>query len=395
MIYDFDSLVSRVGMNSLKWDVREGELPMWVADMDFATAPGITRAVMDKAARGIFGYGIVPPEFYEAVRSWWATRYGWEMDARWMSNCTGIVPAVSSLIRTFAGPGEGVVMQSPAYNCFYDSIRNSSREVLANDLIWDGRFRIDWADLEARLADPRAKVLLLCNPHNPTGVIWSAEDLGRMGELASHYGVVVISDEIHCDITEPGTSYTPFASVSDLCAQNSITLVSPTKSFSIPGLQTSVVIVPNPDLRVRAVAGLKRDELTEPNSFAVEALVAAYTQGADWLDQMRAYVFRNKTHFAESVASNLPELTVIPSQATYLSWVDCGALADDATEFCAFLREKTGLVVNPGAMYGDNTRTFFRINLGCPISLVDDALTRLAHAISAWTAELSNCDPFS
>ena len=385
MMYDFDAVVSREGMNSLKWDVGEGELPMWVADMDFETAPAITEAVMRKASTGIFGYGIVPESFYEAIRSWWLTRYGWEISADWISNCTGIVPAVSSLIRTFAGPGEGVVLMSPAYHCFYASIRNSSRVVLADDLALDGPgFRIDWTDLEARLADPRAKIFLLCNPHNPTGQIWSEEDLGRMGELASQHGVVVISDEIHCDITEPGTSYTPFASVSEICAGNSITLVSPTKSFSIPGLQTSVVIVPDPELRVRAAAGLKRDELTEPNSFAVEALVAAYTQGEDWLDQMRGYVFHNKDFFAESVAADLPDLDVIPSQATYLSWVDCGSLTEDATEFCAFLREKTGLIVNPGAMYGDNTRTFFRINLGCPLSRVEDALGRLAHGITAW-----------
>jgi len=385
MIYDFDSLVPREGMNSLKWDVRDGELAMWVADMDFAAAPEITRAVIEKASHGVFGYGIVPDSFYEAVCSWWLTRYGWEISTEWMSNCTGIVPAVSSLVRTFAEPGKGVVMQSPAYNCFYDSIRNSSRAVIANDLVQDGKeFRIDWDDLETRLADSRAKVLLLCNPHNPTGVIWSEEDLARMGELAAYYQVVVISDEIHCDITEPGTSYTPFASVNDQCANNSITLVSPTKSFSIPGLQTAVAIIPDPDLRARAFAGLKRDELTEPNSFAVEALTAAYTKGGDWLDQMRAYVFHNKEFFADSVASTIAELDVIPSQATYLSWVDCGSLTDDTEEFCEFLRDETGLIVNPGAMYGDNTRTFFRINLGCPISRVTDALERLTHGVSSW-----------
>jgi len=387
-MYDFDTLIPREGMNSLKWDVREGELPMWVADMDFATAPEITRAVMEKAARGVFGYGVVPPEFSQTIRSWWARRYGWEMSAEWVSNCTGIVPAVASLVRTFVEAGKGVVMQSPAYNCFYDSIRNSSRVVLANDLVQDGKeFRIDWADLEAKLADIRAKVLLLCNPHNPTGAIWSEEDLARMGEMAADNGVIVISDEIHCDITEPGTSYTPFASVNDLCARNSITLVAPTKSFSIPGLQTSAVIIPDPDLRAEAVAGLKRDELTEPNSFAVEALIAAYTNGEDWLDQMRAYVFRNKAYFADSVDADMPELDVVPSQATYLTWVDCGSLTEDATEFCDFLREKTGLIVNPGAMYGDNTRTFLRINLGCPRSRVEDALSRLAHGISDWKAQ--------
>jgi len=384
MDYDFDSLGERRGMNSLKWNVGSSELPMWVADMDFVTAPEITRAVVAKAASGVFGYGIVPQEFNDAIRGWWASRYGWGIDGEWISYCTGVMPAVSSLVRSLTEPGDSVVVQSPVYNCFYSAIRNTGRRVLASDLAYERPyFRIDWEDLEERLSHPRAKLFLLCNPQNPTGQIWEAEELARMGELADRHGVLVVSDEIHCDITEPGRTYVPFASAYE--GRRWITLVSPAKSFSIPGLHTAAMIVADADLRKQAVTGLRRDEIAEPGSFAVEATVAAYAQGGQWVDQMREVVWRNKVRVAEYVRANLPELTVVPSQATYLSWVDCGTLVEDATQFCKFMRRETGLIVNPGGMYGENTRAFFRINLGCPLDRVEDALERLSQAVHAWT----------
>ncbi|MDR0283726.1 MAG: pyridoxal phosphate-dependent aminotransferase [Propionibacteriaceae bacterium] len=385
-MFDFDTVLDRRGTNSVKWDVAAGELPMWVADMDFATAPAITAAVADKARSGIFGYGTVPAAYGEAIAAWWGGRYGWTVDPEWVVFCDGIVPAVSSFVRTFAGEGEGVVLQSPDYNCFYSSVRNSGRTVLVNNLAYDRaarRFTIDWADLEARLADPLAKVFLLCNPQNPTGQIWSADDLARMGALAAAHGVTVIADEIHCDITAPGTTYTPYASVAHN-EPNSITLVSPTKSFNIPGLQAAAVIVPDPGQRARVAASLNRDEIVDPGAFAVEATIAAYSAGAEWLDALREYVWGNRRFFEAYVAERLPELVVIPAEATYLVWVDCGALGADSDQFAAFLREQTGLFVNPGGMYGDNTRTFIRVNLACPRTLVEDGLARLAAGVAKW-----------
>ncbi|MCL2482599.1 MAG: pyridoxal phosphate-dependent aminotransferase [Propionibacteriaceae bacterium] len=387
MTYDFDALIERAGSNSLKWDVRDGELPMWVADMDFLVAPVIRQTVLEKASSGIFGYGIVPPGFAQAVHAWWEGRYGFGIESEWVQFCHGIVPAVSSLIRTLAEPGEGVVIQSPVYNCFYYSIEKSARTALINNLPYrNGQYGIDWDDLEAKLSDPRARMFLLCNPQNPTGQIWSPEELARMGEMAAAHQVTVISDEIHCDITEPGLAYTPFASVNQTCANTSITLVSPTKSFNIPGLQTSVAIVPDPALRKLTAASLSRDELTGPNSFAVEALIAAYTQGGDWLDAMRDYVWQNKALLSDFVGKHMPELHVIPGESTYLSWVDCSGLTEDATAFCTFLRQQTGLYVNPGELYGDNAKAFFRINLACPSSRVEDALERLSRGVAEWKA---------
>jgi len=385
MTYDFDTLIDRRGTNSLKWAIAEGELPMWVADMDFPTAPAITRAVQDKAASGVFGYGIVPDSFADSIATWWQTRHGFRFDPEWISFCDGIVPAISSLVRTLAEPGQGIIVQPPVYHCFYHSIENSSRRVVRSDLVYDqGRYDIDWAGVETAMGDPAATVFLLCNPQNPTGQIWSREDLARLGGMAAAHGLVVISDEIHCDITAPGTSYTPFAAVDETCARVSITLVSPTKSFNIPGLQTAAMIIPDPDLRSRARLGLDRDEITGPNSFAVEAAIAAYTHGAEWLDELRVHVWKNKERLASYLAERLPKLTVVPSQATYLSWIDCTAVVDDDAQFCDFLRETTGLVLNTGSIYGDNARGFVRMNLACPTARLDDGLERLAAGVAAW-----------
>jgi len=383
MGYDFDLVTDRRGTNSLKWNVGATELPMWVADMDFTTAPAIIDAVMEKARQGVFGYEVVPNTFNQAIANWWSSRYAWTIGRDWIHFVDGIVPAISSLIRTFAAPGEGVVVQSPVYHLFYSSIAAGGRTALVNNLAYHhGRFHIDWDDLEAKLADPAAKIFLLCNPQNPTGQLWTAPDLAMMSELANHHGVLVISDDIHCDLTQPGIAYTPLGAVAR--PDNTITLVSPTKAFNIPGLQTAAVIVPDPDLRAQAVAGLRRDELTGANSFAVEATIAAYTRSGQWLDELRAYVWKNKQHLADVIGRSMPELAVVPSQATYLSWVDCSGLAGDSSGFAAFLREKTGLVVNPGQIYGDNTKDFIRINLACPASVVEDGLDRLAAGVRAW-----------
>lgn len=384
MTSDFDTIIDRRGMNSLKWDVAEDELPMWVADMDFPVAKPILDAVLAKVRRASFGYGVVPPEFAGAIGSWWLSRYDWEIDPEWVVFCDGIMPAVSSLIRTLTSPGDPIVVQSPVYNCFYSTVAECGRVISANNLRYEhGRFSIDWEDLEAKLADPRATVFLLCNPQNPTGQIWSREDLARVGALARAHGVLVVSDEIHCDITEPGARYTPFASAGEDCTHG-VTMVSPTKPFNIPGLQSAAAIVPDPGLRAQVAASLQRDEICLPNSFAVEAAIAAYTQSADWLDQMRAYVWNNKARLSSYVSAHLPQLSVIPSQATYLCWVDCSNLTDDTVGFCDFLRKETGLILNPGQMYGDNTRSFVRINLACPASLLEDGLSRLTRGVQAW-----------
>ncbi len=385
MAFDFDAIIDRRNTNSEKWDVAEGELPMWVADMDFMTAPPIIEAVRARAASGVYGYTAVPPAFASSVAAWWTRRHGWEVDPAWVCFCIGIVPALSSLVRTFSEPGGNVLVQTPVYNCFFTSIANSGRRVVSSDLIYrDGVYQTDWTDLEAKLADPATSLFLLCNPQNPTGNLWTAQELARIGDLAARHDVVVIADEIHCDLTAPGIGYTPYASASQACAQNSIVLVSPTKAFNIPGLKASAMIVADPDLRATAQAGLNRDEINEPNAFAAEAAVAAFTKGEPWLDALRAYVFANRQRLTDFVTARLPALRVVPSQATYLVWVDCTGLTADTAGLCEDIRRSTGLFINPGNLYGNNGKGFVRINIACPTSLLDDGLDRLRRGIEIW-----------
>jgi len=382
MQFDFDTVVNRDGLNTAKWDVEPGELPMWVADMDFVVAPCIVDAVQARAAQPCYGYNETSDTWRHAVADWWHQRHGWAMTTDEIQFCIGVVPAISSLVRTLSDEDTKVLIQTPVYNHFYSSIRNSDRVVVSSDLAYDGTgYHIDWDDLEHKMADPDVRLFVLCNPHNPTGQVWTSNDLARIGRLAADHDVIVISDEIHCDITDPGVDYTPFAVAAPHCP--AVICVSPTKTFSIPGLATSAVVVPDKRLRGLVTAGLNRDEIGEPNSFAQAAAIAAFTQGGPWTDEMRAYVKANKDTATAAMAAL--GLHVVPSQATYLMWVDCESLvgADgDATEFCEFLRQQTGLFVSNGAQYGGPR--FFRINVGCPRTLVDDGMARLAKGIEAW-----------
>ena len=381
MTYDFDTVVDRQGLSSAKWSVGAGELPMWVADMDFAAAPPIARAVAERAARPSFGYTETAAEWAPSVATYWQTRHSWPINPTHIAFCTGVIPALASTVRTLTGEGESVLLQSPVYNHFYTSITNSGRVIASNDLLYDGQYHIDWEDLESKLTDPATKLFFLCNPHNPTGQIWTAEELSRMGSLAATHKVVVLSDEIHCDITHPDVLYTPFAVAAPDCP--AVICVSPTKTFSIPGLQTSAVIVEDDALRQQVFAGLNRDEIGEPNSFAIGAAIAAFKEGGQWVDEMRAYVQKNKDQATEAIEAL--GLHVVPSQSTYLLWIDCATLVGEqgnATQFCHFMREKTGLFVAEGEIYrGDR---FFRLNVGCPRSLVEDGLTRLTKAVELW-----------
>ncbi len=382
MKYDFDSVTDRRNSNSLKWDISDGELPMWVADMDFQTAPEILSAVKERAAHGVFGYTVVPDSWYEAYRSWWMDRHHFDIKKDQLIFCTGVVPAISSIVRKLTTPAEKVLIQTPVYNVFFNSILNNGRQVLESGLKYkDGEYEIDLDDLERKLADPQTSLMILCNPHNPVGKIWDRDTLARIGALCKKHHVLVLSDEIHCDLTAPGTEYIPFASVSDECRENSITCISPTKTFNLAGLQTAAVVVPDPVLRHKVWRGLNTDEAAEPNCFAVDAAVAAFTKGAPWLDELRAYLFRNKEITADFIQKNIPALRVVKSEATYLMWIDCRELSDDSDEIVKFIRDTTGLILSSGAQYGSGGEGFIRMNIGCPRALLEDGLSRLMKGI--------------
>lgn len=383
MNYDFDTPVSRRNTNSLKWDIKENELPMWVADMDFETAPEIKEAICKRAEHGVFGYSVVPDEWYQAYIDWWKKRHGFTMKKDWLIFSTGVIPTISSVVRKLTTPAEKVLIQTPVYNIFFNSILNNGRQVLENPLKYDGtNYHIDFDDLEEKLSDPQTSLMILCNPHNPVGKIWDRETLIRIGELCFRHNVVVLADEIHCDLTDPGCEYIPFASVSENAMENSITCISPTKTFNLAGLQTSAISVPNRRLRHKVWRGLNTDEAAEPNSFAAEAAAAAFTKGEPWLDELREYIFRNKKTAADFLAAEIPEIKLVPSQATYLLWLDCSSIPGFEGKAAArFIREKTGLYLSSGTQYGGDGKSFLRMNIACPQEILKDGLNRLKQGI--------------
>lgn len=385
MTYDFDRITDRRNTDSLKWDVAANELPMWVADMDFETAPAIKEAIEARAAHGIYGYTILPDAWYDAYIGWWQNRHGFTMERDWLIFCTGVVPAISSIVRKLTTPAEKVLVMTPVYNIFFNSIRNNGREILECPLHFDGQsYSVDLTELEQKLADPQTTLMLLCNPHNPIGKIWDRETLAAIGTLCRRHHVTVVADEIHCDLTTPGCDYVPFASVSEDCRTNSITCLAPTKAFNIAGLQTAAVSVPDPTLRHKVWRGLNTDEVAEPNAFAVTAAIAAFTKGAPWLSELRAYIAENRKVTTAFVEKEIPQIHVVGGDATYLLWLCCNSLRTDSETLAAFIRRETGLYLSAGGAYGGDGDTFLRMNIACPRSTLEDGLERLKKGIEAF-----------
>ena len=384
--YDFDTIIDRKDTFSCKWGgCSENELPMWVADMDFRAAPEIIEALQKRLSNEIFGYTYIPDEWYEAYQYWWKKRHNLEIEKDWLIFCTGVVPAISTTVRKLTTPAENVLIQTPVYNIFYNSIRNNGRNILESPLLYsNGKYSINWEDLETKLSDPQTSLMILCNPHNPIGKIWDKETLAKIGNLCEKYNVTVISDEIHCDLTDPNKEYIPFASVSETCANISITCIAPTKAFNIAGLQTAAVMIPNKQLNHKVWRALNTDEVAEPNAFAVDATIAAFTKGEAWIDALRAYIKSNKDRVREYVSSNIPGISVIDSEATYLLWLDCSKISVDSVALADFIRKETGLFLSNGAQYGGNGNLFLRLNPACPRKLLEDGLTRLKKAIRLW-----------
>ena len=380
-IYDFDTPVKRFGTDSMKWAVGENELPMWVADMDFKTAPEIIDALGDRVMHGVFGYTDVDNDWYEAYIGWWKKRHQFEIKKEWLMFCTGVVPAISSIVRKLTTPGEKVVIQTPVYNIFFNSIINNGCRVLESPLIYeDGAYSMDFEDLEKKLSDPQVNLMILCNPHNPVGKIWSREELIRVGELADKHGVTVVSDEIHCDLTLPDKGYVPFASASDICKEISITCIAPTKAFGIPGIQTAAIFVTNPFLRHKVNRAINTDEVAEPNVFAHHAAIAAFTNGEEWLDELREYLFENRCMSESYISEKIPVLKAIHAEATYLLWIDISGLNKKSSEVASFIRANTGLYLSDGEAYGKSGEYFLRMNLACSRGVLEDGLLRLRNA---------------
>ena len=382
MKYNFDEIVDRRGTNCVKWDESPTAdvIPMWVADMDFRVAPAIQRAIEQRVAHGVFGYTIVGDEYYEAIQSWFSRRHQWNIAREHILYTTGVVPAISCALKALTMPGEKVLVLTPVYNCFFSSIRNSGCEVLASELVSEeAHFSLDWADFEAKCADEKTTVFLLCNPHNPVGRVWTKEELERMNDICLRHGVKVVSDEIHCELIMPGYRFQPFAAVSDACRDNCVVLNSPSKSFNIAGLQIANIVCSNAEWRRRIDRAININEVCDVNPFGPVALVAAYNESEDWLDELCHYLKDNYDALCDFFAAELPQLPVTVLEGTYLVWVDIRPLGISSDELAERLLSEGHVWVNAGTMYGQDG--YLRINIACPRSQLMEGLRRIKQVV--------------
>lgn len=384
MKYNFDEIIPRRGTNSYKWDSAGDAdvLPMWVADMDFRTAPPVVEALRKRVEHGIFGYVRVPDAYYAAVTNWFARRRDWQIEKEWIIYTTGVVPALSAVIKALTAPGDKVMVQTPVYNCFFSSIRNNGCGMIANPLIYrNGTYQIDFADLEQKAADPSVKVLLLCNPHNPAGRVWTKQELTRIGDICIRNNVWVVADEIHCELVFPGHTYIPFASISQEFLMHSVTCTSPSKAFNLAGLQIANIISADTDIRTKIDKAININEVCDVNPFGVEALMAAYNDGEEWLEELKQYLFANYNYLRVYFEEYLPEFPVATLEGTYLVWADCSVLNQSSDETVKTLLEKEKLWVNEGSLYGEAGEGFIRINIACPRQQLIEGLNRLRRAL--------------
>lgn len=385
MRYDFDQIINRRNTNSVKWDsTPEDILPMWVADMDFRTADPIIQALEKRVQHGIFGYASIPDAYYEAEVSWWAKRHGFTIKKEWIEVSTGVIPSLSAVVQAFTKPGDKVLIQSPVYNYFNSSITNNRCEVVRNELKYNGEsYEIDFADFEQKAADEKVKVFILCNPHNPIGRVWSISELQRLGEICLKYNVLVVVDEIHRDLIYKGNKHIPFAAVTEWSLMNSITCTAPSKTFNLAGLKISNIIVANEEYRKKVNRSLNVNEAIEPNAFGIEALIAAYNEGEEWLDQLMDYLQGNRDYLISFINERIPELKVIIPQATYLVWMDCSSLAIGSEELSNKVFEEGRLRINNGPAYGGTGEGFIRMNIACPRALLIEGLERLERVVKS------------
>lgn len=387
MEYDFSRPTERRGTDSYKWDSAPETdiIPLWVADMDFETFPAITEALQRRVAHGIFGYTRVPEAYYEAVYKWFGKHHGWHINREDIIYTSGVVPAVSAVIKALTLPGDQVIVQGPVYNCFFSSIRNNGCETVSNSLIYNKeelRYEIDFDDLERKLAHERARLMLICNPHNPGGRVWTRDELTRVAELCHKYGVRVVSDEIHCELTLYDNEYVPFGSLPDELSRGSITCCSPSKAFNTAGLQIANIVCRDAEVRNRIDRAININEVCDVNPFGVIALQAAYSdEGYEWLTQLRAYISSNYDLLRERFARELPKCKVMRMEGTYLAWIDCSELHISSDEIEEMLMHENKVWVNAGSMYGTEGAAFIRINMACTSELLNEGITRIVNGL--------------
>ncbi|MGN0868516.1 MAG: MalY/PatB family protein [Akkermansia sp.] len=375
----FDDTPIRRGSASYKWDsdADDNMLPLWVADMDFRTAPAILAALRRRVEHGVFGYTRVPEDYYDAVIRWFRRRHGWEIARESVLYTSGVVPALSAVIKALTKPGDGVLVQTPVYNCFFSSIRNNGCEVVSSPLrLEQGAWQPDWEDLERKAADPRVRLLLLCNPHNPVGRVWTREELAALAALAQRHDLTIISDEIHGELVYAPHRYTPLGSLATDIRQRSISCVSASKAFNIAGLQIANIIAEDASVRRRIDRALNINEVCDVNPFGICATIAAYNEGGEWLDRLLDYLAGNRDTLCAYCREHLPEFPLSRIECTYLAWMDCRALGLSSGELDKALRARAALRLSPGSIYGAEGEGYMRWNFACPRSRLLEGLER-------------------
>jgi cystathionine beta-lyase len=400
MLQSFDREIPREGTDSVKWEFFPGEpgsflleqtdrfmgedrtLPMWVADMDFRSPGPVVEALVGRAQHGIYGYSSPGKRFYQAVVDWMARRQDWEVNPEWICVTPGVVPALNILVQTFVSPGQKVLIQPPVYHPFYMAIENNGAEVVANPLVYqDGRYRMDFDDLERVVQDPEVKMAILCSPHNPVGRVWTRDELITFGEICFEKDVLVVSDEIHGDLIYPGYSFVPFASLTPEFAHRSVICTAPSKTFNLAGLHTSCIIIPDKDVRSGFKQRLRSCGLFGVGSFGLVALQVAYEQGEAWLDRILAYIERNFEYLENYVTENIPQIDVVKPEGTYLVWLDCSGLGLDSAGLKKLMLEDARVFLDDGALFGPEGEGFQRVNIACPRAILVEALERMENAV--------------
>jgi cystathionine beta-lyase len=400
MRYDFDREISRRGTSAVKWEfIQEGPdllqwehtdeffgpdriLPMWVADMDFRCPEPVVTALVARAEHGIYGYTEKSDEYYQSVVGWMKRRHGWRVAPEWICTTPGVVPALNMLVRTFLSPGEKVLIQRPVYYPFFSAIENNGGEIVSNSLVLDnGRYGMDFDDLEVKAQDPQVKMAILCSPHNPVGRVWTREELSRFGDICLRNNVLVVSDEIHGDLIYKGYAFTTFASISKDIAQSAVICTAPSKTFNMAGLQTSNIIIPNADLRAQFEKTLQSNGLFGISVLGIVATEAAYNHGEEWLEQVLDYIEVNLRYLDEYVRDNIPQISVIPPEGTYLVWLDCRRLGLGKWDLKHLMLKEARVYLDEGFIFGPEGEGFERINIACPRSILGEALERICNAI--------------
>ena len=388
MPVDFDTVPNRRGTNCFKYDfaremgMPEDVLPLWVADMDFPTAPAVLERLHALAEHGIFGYTGVKDAYFSAVHNWYAQRFGWETQRSWLVTTPGVVFAIAIAIRAFTQKGDAILIQQPVYYPFANKITENDRQLVVNPLILkNGRYEMDFADMERKIADNHVKMLLLCSPHNPVGRVWTKEELLRVGEICQKHGVLVISDEIHADFTYAGHTHRVFASVKSEFADFTITCTAPSKTFNLAGLQNSNIFIPNRQLRHAYKKELSACGCGGTNCMGMAACQAAYEAGADWLEQLKQYLAGNLAYVRQFLREKLPDITLIEPEGTYLVWLDLRKLGLTEQQQRQLIVQDAKLWLDTGTLFGQDGEGFERINIACPRATIEQAMQRLERAV--------------